>query len=119
MLQRQPLRFLLADDPGAGKTIMTGPPHKGADDPGRPGALPRRRARNLVEQWQDELSTKFGLYFAILYPRADRDLRTGNPFENQPLLIARLDMLSRNEELQARLGGPRATTSSSWTRPTR
>lgn len=24
MLPRQPLRFLLADDPGAGKTIMTG-----------------------------------------------------------------------------------------------
>jgi hypothetical protein len=24
MLKRQPLRFLLADDPGAGKTIMTG-----------------------------------------------------------------------------------------------
>src|SRR3990172_7875295 len=26
MLQRQPLRFLLADDPGAGKTIMAGRP---------------------------------------------------------------------------------------------
>src|SRR5258708_7687234 len=26
MLPRQPLRFLLADDPGAGKTIMAGPP---------------------------------------------------------------------------------------------
>ena len=24
MLPRQPLRFLLADDPGTGKTIMTG-----------------------------------------------------------------------------------------------
>src|SRR2546422_9373749 len=29
MLPRQPLRFLLADDPGAGKTIMAGRPMKG------------------------------------------------------------------------------------------
>ncbi len=28
MLPRQPLHFLLADDPGAGKTIMTGLPLK-------------------------------------------------------------------------------------------
>ena len=44
MLPRQPLRFLLADDPGAGKTIMAGPADQGAVDPGRSGALPHRRA---------------------------------------------------------------------------
>ena len=41
MLPRQPLRFLLADDPGAGKTIMAGAAHQGAADPRRPRALPR------------------------------------------------------------------------------
>ena len=45
MLPRQPLRFLLADDPGAGKTIMAGPVHQGADHPRRRRALPDRRAR--------------------------------------------------------------------------
>jgi len=40
---RQPLRFLLADDPGAGKTIMTGDVLQGADNPGRCRALPRHR----------------------------------------------------------------------------
>ena len=40
MLPRQPLRFLLADDPGAGKTIMAGPADEGADRPRRPAALP-------------------------------------------------------------------------------
>jgi len=30
LLPRTPLRFLLADDPGAGKTIMAGPLHQGA-----------------------------------------------------------------------------------------
>ena len=44
MLNRQPLRFLLADDPGAGKTIMTGLLVKGTDYPWRRGAVPHRRA---------------------------------------------------------------------------
>lgn len=44
MLPRQPLRFLLADDPGAGKTIMAGLLIKELPDPGRPRTLPHRRA---------------------------------------------------------------------------
>jgi hypothetical protein len=66
MLRRQLLRFLLADDPGAGKTIMTGLLIK---ELGIRGDLERClivAPGNLVEQWQDELSTKFGLSFAIL-----------------------------------------------------
>ena len=46
MLPRLPLRFLLADDPGAGKTIMAGLLDQGADRPGRrskvSGGLSRR-----------------------------------------------------------------------------
>ncbi|MDP9481007.1 MAG: hypothetical protein M3R38_35970 [Actinomycetota bacterium] len=58
---------------------------------------------NLVEQWQDKLSTKFGLTFSIL-SRGQMDTScTGSPFEENPLLIARLGMLSRNEDLRARL----------------
>ena len=45
MLPRQPLRFLLADDPGAGKTIMAGLLHQGAAGPRRPAALPDRLPR--------------------------------------------------------------------------
>ena len=45
MLPRQPLRFLLADDPGAGKTIMAGLLHQGAADPRRSAALPGRLPR--------------------------------------------------------------------------
>ena len=40
MLPRQPLRFLLADDPGAGKTIMAGPADQGTHRPRRPQTLP-------------------------------------------------------------------------------
>jgi len=42
MLPRQPLRFLLADDPGAGKTIMAGAVHQGTDRPGGPSAVSHR-----------------------------------------------------------------------------
>ena len=45
MLPRQPLRFLLADDPGAGKTIMAGLLIKELIDPRRPRALPDRLPR--------------------------------------------------------------------------
>src|SRR2546426_12635511 len=40
MLPRQPLRFLLADDPGAGKTIMAGGLVKGGGGPGGPQRRP-------------------------------------------------------------------------------
>ncbi|NIB31451.1 DEAD/DEAH box helicase [Pseudonocardia sp. MCCB 268] len=43
LAQHRPLRFLLADDPGAGKTIMAG--LKGTDPVGRPGPVPDRRTR--------------------------------------------------------------------------
>jgi superfamily II DNA or RNA helicase len=58
---------------------------------------------NLVEQWQDELAEKFHLEFAILTRDRIEASRTGNPFDEARLWIARLDMLSRNEDLQAKL----------------
>ena len=100
MLDRHPLRFLLADDPGAGKTIMAGLLIK---ELALRGDLERCLVvapGSLVEQWQDELGEKFDLDFAIL----SRDLlaasRSCDPFSEHPRLIARLDMLSRGEDLQ-------------------
>ena len=58
---------------------------------------------SLVEQWQDELWEKFHLAFDILTRDTIEAARTGNPFAERPLLIARLDHLSRNEDLQAKL----------------
>jgi hypothetical protein len=89
MLRRQPLRFLLADDPGAGKTIMTGLLIKELMIRGDLERCLIVAPGNLVEQWQDELSTKFGLSFAILSRDQLETSGTGNPFEDQPLLIAR------------------------------
>jgi len=55
MLTRQPLRFLLADDPGAGKTIMAGLLMKELIARGDLQRCLVMCSGNLAEQWQDEL----------------------------------------------------------------
>jgi superfamily II DNA or RNA helicase len=103
MLPRQPLRYLLADDPGAGKTIMAGLFCKELMIRGDVERCLVIAPGSLVEQWQDELWQKFGLSFEILTRDMIEASRSGNPFSEKPLLIARLDHLSRNEDLQAKL----------------
>lgn len=103
MLPRQPLRFLLADDPGAGKTIMAGLFIK---ELFVRGALRRCLIvcpGSLVDQWQDELGRRFQLPFEIITRQTIEASRTGNPFLEKHLVIARLDHLSRNEEIQEKL----------------
>ncbi|MCY1348197.1 RNA polymerase-associated protein RapA [compost metagenome] len=103
MLPRQPLRFVLADDPGAGKTIMAGLLVR--------ELLMRADAKrvlivspgSLTEQWQDELLEKFGVQFEIFSREKMEQSPSGNYFEDQDLIIARLDQLSRNEVYQQKL----------------
>ena len=103
MLSRQPLRFLLADDPGAGKTIMTGLFIKELVARGDLQRCLIVCPGNLAEQWQDELDRKFHLPFEIMTNDAFEAARTGNWFSEKPLAICRLDKLSRNEDVQAKL----------------
>src|SRR5579875_2413899 len=103
MLPRQPLRFLLADDPGAGKTIMAGLLIKELLIRGDLHRCLIVCPGNLVEQWQDELYQRFHLPFEILTNDKLEAARTGNWFAENPLAIARLDKLSRNEDVQAKL----------------
>jgi superfamily II DNA or RNA helicase len=103
MLTRQPLRFLLADDPGAGKTIMTGLLIKELVIRGDVARCLIVSPGVLVEQWQDELDQKFNLPFDIMTNDAMQTSRTGNWFLEHNLCICRLDKLSRNEDIQARL----------------
>ena len=104
MLPRQPLRYVLADDPGAGKTIMAGLFIR--------ELLMRADAKrvlivspgSLVEQWQDEMDEKFGLEFKIFGRDMIENSRNGNPFDECDLMVARLDQLARSDELQEKLG---------------
>ncbi|MBN1127766.1 MAG: DUF3883 domain-containing protein [Chitinispirillaceae bacterium] len=106
MLPRQPLRYVLADDPGAGKTIMAGLYIR--------ELIMRADARrivviapgSLVEQWRDELFEKFGLEFHIFSKELELSAPSGNPFDNYDHLIVRLDQMSRSVELQEKLIQP-------------
>jgi superfamily II DNA or RNA helicase len=96
MLPRQPLRYVLADDPGAGKTVMAGLLIK--------ELLLRGDAANvlvvspgvLVDQWDEEMREKFALEFEAL--TRDKILGEANPLARGGLWLARLDMLARNSE---------------------
>ena len=103
MLNRQPLRFLLADDPGAGKTIMAGLLIRELVMRGDVRRCLICAPGSLVEQWQDELWSKFQLQFSILSREMVEGSRSGNPFAEQDLMIVRLDQVSRSDELKARL----------------
>ena len=103
MLPKQPLRFVLADDPGAGKTIMAGLLIR--------ELLLRADAKrilivspgSLTEQWQDELIEKFGVSFDIFSREKQEQCASGNYFDESDQLICRLDQLSRNEDFQEKL----------------
>jgi superfamily II DNA or RNA helicase len=103
MLPRQPLRFLLADDPGAGKTIMTGLLIKELIARGDLKRALIVSPGNLVEQWQDELRQRFDLRFSIATNSDFEAAGSGNWFLESNLAICRLDKLSRNEDVQAKL----------------
>ncbi len=100
MLPRQPLSFLLADDPGAGKTIMTGLFIRELIVRGDLRRCLIIVPGSLVEQWQAELAEKFHLDFALLTRDRIEGSASGNPFADTDLMIARLDKLSRDEDLQ-------------------
>lgn len=103
MLSRLPLRYILADDPGAGKTIMTGLFLKELLVRGDLKRCMIVSPGNLAEQWQDELYRKFNLRFEILTNDRIESAVTGNVFTEANLCIVRLDKLSRNEEIQEKL----------------
>ena len=93
MLRQSRLRFLLADDAGAGKTIMAGLYIR--------EMLSRRLLRRilivtpagLVGNWRRELTKLFNLPFRII---SGTDARTDNPFigENSNWLIVSMDTLA-------------------------
>ena len=102
MLPRQPLRYVLADDPGAGKTIMAGLLIRELLMRADTQRVLIVAPGSLVEQWQDEMSEKFGLEFK-LFSREMVEQSRGNAFDDADLMVARVDQLSRSDELLEKL----------------
>lgn len=100
MLPRQPLRFVLADDPGAGKTVMAGLLIREMTLRADARRVLVVSPGSLSEQWQDELREKFGLEFELFSREKQEQCHSRNYFAEQDRLIARLDQLSRNEQYQ-------------------
>lgn len=103
MLPRQPLRFLLADDPGAGKTIMAGLLIKELIIRGDVERSLICVPGNLAAQWQDELWFKFQLRYEIITRESFETSVVGNPFQGHDHVIIRLDQIARNEDYKEKL----------------
>ena len=97
MLPKQPLRFLLADDPGAGKTIMAGLLIKELCMRADAQRVLIVSPGSLTTQWQDELREKFSLEFDIFSKEKLVGSASGNPFKDSGFWIVRLDQFSRTE----------------------
>ncbi len=91
MLKRHPLRFLLADEPGAGKTIMAGLLIRALMNRGDVDRCLICVPGSLIEQWQDELWTKFRLGFTILTNDMIKASPSGNPLKENNRLLMKLD----------------------------
>ena len=100
MLPRDPLRFLLADDAGAGKTIMTGLYLREMLSRGRLTRALIVPPAGLVGNWERELRELFRLRFRIVSGPA---LREGDAFRgaDSDLAIVSLDTLARQSAFAA------------------
>lgn len=103
MLHKQPLRYVLADDPGAGKTIMAGLLIRELIMRGDTKRILIVCPGGLVEQWQDELYEKFGMIFTIFTRELLNTSHTGNSFDDHDRLIVRIDQVARSEDLNEKI----------------
>jgi len=94
MLQHKRLRFLLADDPGAGKTIMAGLLIRELMARGDLRRCLICVPGKLSEQWREELLAKFQLDFEII----SREMsRRGNPFTRLDRVIVSVDRAKKED----------------------
>src|SRR6266436_997279 len=91
MLPQARLRFLLADDPGAGKTIMAGLLLKELKLRGVVTYVLILTPAPLTIQWQDELYSKFDETFEIVNSDMVANQLAGNVWERYRQCIASLD----------------------------
>src|SRR5262249_25742550 len=102
MLPQVLLRFLLADDPGAGKTIMSGLLMKELRLRGIAERILVLCPAPLTIQGEEELKTKFDEKFEVMTSERIRGTMTSNPWNEYARCIASID-LAKREDVRDRL----------------
>lgn len=92
------IRFLLADDPGAGKTIMAGLLIKELMARGLIKRVLIVTPANLTFQWQRELKDKFREQFTVIRSDILRANYGSNPWQDHNLVIASVSWVSRVDD---------------------
>lgn len=106
MLPQARLRFVLADDPGVGKTIMAGLLIKELRLRGVADRVLVLCPAPLTVQWQDELHEKFDEDFRVIDSHVARWQLGANPWERDDRCIASIDFAKRDEILPELLRAP-------------
>jgi len=100
LLPQPKIRFLLADDTGAGKTIMTGLLIKELQSRGLIERILIVTPGGLTKQWQeDELAIKFNLNFKLV----NRNALISDPtvFHTSNNIVTSIDFISREEVINS------------------
>lgn len=97
------IRFLLADDPGAGKTIMAGLLIKELKIRGLIKRILIITPANLTFQWQRELKDKFRESFEIVRSDVLRANYGSNPWQDKNQLITSVSWVSRIDDAKESL----------------
>ncbi len=92
------IRFLLADDPGAGKTIMAGLLLKELKARGLVSRTLIVTPANLTFQWQRELKDKFRESFEVIRSDVLRANYGQNPWQERDQVVTSVSWVSRVED---------------------
>jgi SNF2-related domain len=110
------IRFLLADDPGAGKTIMAGLLLKELKARGLVNRTLIVTPANLTFQWQREMRDKFREHFEIIRGDVLRSNYGQNPWQERDQAVTSISWVSRTEEPAKVFCGHSGTSLSSMRR---
>lgn len=99
MLKLPTIRFLLADDAGAGKTIMSGLLLRELKLRGLAERVLIVTPANLTFQWQRELKDRFGEQFVVLRGGELRSQFGVNPWKENKQILTSLDLAKREDVL--------------------
>jgi glyoxylase-like metal-dependent hydrolase (beta-lactamase superfamily II) len=104
ILHQPRVRFLIADDPGAGKTIMAGLVLKEMKLRGLVRRILIVTPGHLKDQWQRELKERFDERFTLIDRQTMRNRFGENAWEGEFQVITSLDFARQEEVMQALAG---------------